>query len=231
MNHEVHTRHTELPLTTEGGARVARFFKVRGAALGMELLNVYARARHRLGQLGGLRVRHVDHLTFPCGDLAVAEAFYVGVLGARVMMRVDEAFLRRMGRPAEDAARGKHLSLVWSGGPRIDLFESPVGQPPLLAGHPHCAFAVPPGDLPRWKARLAQHGVPTQGPNQLGPPGQASLYFNDPFGNHLELTSLGFTGDIPVGPPDMGALAYTWTGGRVSAHLPDPRTAAPAGER
>jgi hypothetical protein len=61
-----------------------------------------------------------------------------------------------------------------------------------------------------WKKRLADHGVPTFGPTRLGPPGQASLYFNDPFGNHLELATLGFTAEIPVGPPEMAALAYTW---------------------
>ncbi|WP_437610109.1 hypothetical protein WMF20_01680 [Sorangium sp. So ce834] len=50
------------------------------------------------------------------------------------------------------------------------------------------------------------------GPTRLGPPGQASLYFNDPFGNRLELVTLGFTGEIPVGAPDVSALEYTWTG-------------------
>jgi len=29
------------------------------------------------------------------------------------------------------------------------------------------------------------------GPTRPGPPGQASFYFNDPFGNHLELVTLG----------------------------------------
>jgi catechol 2,3-dioxygenase-like lactoylglutathione lyase family enzyme len=212
MGHEVTITMRNMP-DPAVGARVAHFFKVRGAALGMGLFNVYARARHRFGRNGGLRVQSLDHLTIPCGDLGVAEAFYVGVLGARVLMRIDEAFLRRMGRSGEDAARARHISLVWSGGPRVDLFEHPLGQPPLLAAHPHYAFTVAPDELPRWKARLEQRGVPTQGPTQLGPPGQASLYFNDPFGNHLELTTLGFTGTIPIGPPDMAALAYTWKPG------------------
>ncbi len=48
----------------------------------------------------------------------------------------------------------------------------------------------------------------TDGPLQLGPPGQASLYFNDPFGNHLELECLGFSKPIPIRAPDMAQLAW-----------------------
>lgn len=58
------------------------------------------------------------------------------------------------------------------------------------------------------KARLEQRGVPSEGPLQLGPPRQASLYFNDPFGNHLELACLGFAHPIPVRPPVMTAVAW-----------------------
>ena len=104
-----------------------------------------------------------------------------------------------------------HLSLVFAGGPRLDLFRADVGQPPADAGHPHVALSAPPGRILAWKARLEEHGVPTFGPTQLGPPGQASLYFNDPSGNHLELVTLGFTREIPVGPPDMSRLAYSWS--------------------
>ena len=62
----------------------------------------------------------------------------------------------------------------------------------------------------RWRERLNDAGVPTFGPTRLGPPGQASLYFNDPFGNHLELVTHGFVPEIPIGPPDMASLDYEW---------------------
>jgi len=81
---------------------------------------------------------------------------------------------------------------------------------PALAGHPHHAFAVPPREMLRWKKKLEDAGVPTFGPTRLGPPGQASLYFNDPFGNHLEIVTQGYLPAIPVGPPDMAALRYDW---------------------
>jgi catechol 2,3-dioxygenase-like lactoylglutathione lyase family enzyme len=187
-----------------------RFLRAKGMSLGMSLFNAWARARHRLGF--GPRIVGLDHVTIPCRDLRVAEDFYVGVLGARVLLRIDEAFLRKVGRFADADAGAIHTSVVFSGGPRLDLFIQPDGQPPRLAGHPHHAFAISPGGMLRWKKRLRDAGVPTFGPTRLGPPGQASLYFNDPFGNHLELVTQGLVPDIPVGPPDMAALAYEWRG-------------------
>lgn len=189
-------------------ARVQR----KAIGVGIRLFFAWSHLAYRLLPPWGGKLRAVDHLTVPCSDLQVAERFYVGLLGARLMMRVDVPFLTRMGRPADEIARGVHLTVVFAGGPRLDLFESPIGQPPRAAAHPHCALGVAPGRLLAWKKRLNDAGVPTYGPTQLGPPGQASLYFNDPFGNRLELTTFGFTGEIPVGAPDLSALDYTWAG-------------------
>jgi catechol 2,3-dioxygenase-like lactoylglutathione lyase family enzyme len=187
-----------------------RVLRAKVTSLGMRAMNAWARARHKLRL--GLRISSLDHVTIPCGDLLVAEAFYVGVLGARVLIRIDEEFLRKLGRPEDAKAGAVHTSVVFSGGPRLDLFLQPDGQPPPLAGHPHHAFAVSPWEMLRWRERLHRAGVPTFGPTRLGPPGQASLYSNDPFGNHLEIVTHGFVRSIPVGPPDMGSLAYTWRG-------------------
>jgi len=185
------------------------FFQAKGIGLGMTAFNAWARTLHWLGATGP-RIHGVDHVTLPCANLRVAEDFYVGLLGGRVLMRVDAAFLRKVGRP-EDADKGAiHTSVVFSGGPRVDLFAQPEGQPLPLAGHPHHAFAIAPGQMLRWKKRLNDAGVPTYGPTRLGPPGQASLYFNDPFGNHLELVTHGYVPAIPIGAPDMASLAYKW---------------------
>ncbi|MCL2393440.1 MAG: VOC family protein [Acidimicrobiaceae bacterium] len=162
--------------------------------------------RHRLRGGFGLRVRSIDHVTLPCTDLEAAERFYVGLLGAQVMLRVDAEFMRRMGRPPEEADRGTHISVVFDRGPRLDLFHYGQGQPPPLADHPHVAFGISPRQMVAWKAKLHHAGVPTDGPLRLGPRGQASLYFNDPSGNHLELTALGFRGPLPVGAPTMAKL-------------------------
>jgi catechol 2,3-dioxygenase-like lactoylglutathione lyase family enzyme len=186
-----------------------RFLRAKGTSLAMQAMNTWARARHRLGF--GPRIAGLDHVTIPCRDLRVAEAFYVGVLGARVLMRIDEAFLRRMGRNVDADAGAIHTSIVFGGGARLDLFVQRDGQPPPLAGHPHHAFGVSPRVMLRWKQRLNDAGIPTYGPTRLGPPGQASLYFNDPSGNHLELVTHGFVPEIPVGPPDMSKLTYEWS--------------------
>lgn len=188
------------------GARVQR----KAVGVGMRLFFAWSHLAYRLRPPWGGKLRAVDHLTVPCKDLRAAEEFYVGLLGARLIMRVDEPFLRRMGRPEDELARGVHLSVVFAGGPRLDLFQSPVGQPPRAADHPHFALEVAPGKLLWWKKRLHDHGVPTYGPTRLGPPGQASLYFNDPSGNRLELVTLGFGGEIPTGAPDVSTLDYEW---------------------
>jgi catechol 2,3-dioxygenase-like lactoylglutathione lyase family enzyme len=174
----------------------------------------------------GPKLRHVDHITIPCGDLCVAEAFYVGVLGAKVMMRIDERMLQKVGWSREqiEAARAVHLSLTLQAGPRIDLFRYPEGRPRRDADmHPHIALMAAPKDFLGWKRRLEAEGVVTTEIRRPGPPGQASFYFNDPFGNHLEIVTLGFVGQtVAPGVPDRSHLDYSWE--------PKSRTARPAGK-
>jgi catechol 2,3-dioxygenase-like lactoylglutathione lyase family enzyme len=119
----------------------------------------------------------------------------------------DEAF-RRFGRPpAANHGEGAHHVSVYAGGStRIDLFFQSTGQPPAAAGHPHFAFKVSPWGMRKWQRLLEAKAIPFDGPIQLGPPGQASLYFNDPFGNHLEITCLGFGSVIPIRPPNWVRL-------------------------
>jgi catechol 2,3-dioxygenase-like lactoylglutathione lyase family enzyme len=168
------------------------------------------RLKRILQQLGRPRIGALDHVTIPVRDLALARRFYCDVLGAAYSMTVDDATFQRFGRPpAENGGEGSHHVSVYLGGStRVDLFLQRSGQPASTAGHPHYAFHVPPRHLLKWKARLDSHGVPTEGPLQLGPPGQASLYFNDPFGNHLELVCLGFSKPIPLRPPVMAYIAW-----------------------
>ena len=54
----------------------------------------------------------------------------------------------------------------------------------------------------------ASEGVPIEGPLRLGPPGQASIYFNDPFGNRLEITCFGFAGAVEERPPVSTRLVW-----------------------
>lgn len=196
--------------STAAPATPLAVLKLKGIEIGMGLFMSWSKLHYRLRRPWGGKLGFIDHITIPCRDLRVAEEFYVGLLAARVMLRIDEPMLRRMGRPAEEIAESVHLSLAFGSGARLDLFQAPDGQPPYRSPHPHIALRVSAGEMLRWKARLNARGVPTFGPTRLGPPGQASLYFNDPSGNHLEIVTLGFTGETLVGAPDMDVLPYEW---------------------
>lgn len=177
---------------------------------GFDAWATWLRGKRVLRSLGRPRLRALDHVTIPVHDLDLARRFYCDVLGGQYAMTVDEASLRRFGRPP--AANGGdgvfHVSVYMGGETRVDLFLQSKGQPAPALGHPHYAFRVRPRDMMSWKERLESRGIPTEGPLQLGFPGQASLYFNDPSGNHLEVTCTAFTKTIPVRPPDMSRL--TW---------------------
>jgi catechol 2,3-dioxygenase-like lactoylglutathione lyase family enzyme len=202
------------PLPPEKPPRLSAWARLGRKAIGLSMrcFKMWSTLTYALMSPRAKRLHGIDHVTEPCRDLAAAEEFYVGLMGARVMARFDAARLRSFGRPDAEIPQAVHLSLVFAGGPRLDLFQSDVGQPPLSSGHPHVAFSIAPGTMLGWKKRLNDAGVPTYGPVQLGPPGQASLYFNDPSGNHLELVTHGFGHAIPVEPPDMSTLGYTWRG-------------------
>jgi catechol 2,3-dioxygenase-like lactoylglutathione lyase family enzyme len=169
------------------------------------------RMRRLISGLGRPRLGALEHITIPVKDLEIARKFYCDVLGAAYLMTVDDETFRRFGRPpAGNNGEGAHHVSVYMGGrTRLDLFLQSAGQPAPTAGHPHFAFKVSPGAMRTRQRLFEEKGIPYDGPIQLGPPGQASLYFNDPFGNHLEITCLGFAEEIPVRIPDMARLAWT----------------------
>lgn len=176
-----------------------------------ELGTWWARKSQRWASPGQLRLGSLDHVTIPVKDLTVARKFYCDVLGATYFMTVDDETFRRFGRPpAPNHGQGAHhISVYAGGGVRLDLFLQDSGQPAASAGHPHFAFRGTPRALREWQRVFEANGVPFDGPLQLGPPGQASLYFNDPFGNHLEITCFGYDEVIPIRPPIMAELAWS----------------------
>lgn len=156
------------------------------------------------------RIEGMHHLTLPVDDLAIAEQFYCSLLGATLVRRVDrEAFLRsRPERAAElDADNSPlHLSVRLGDAPALDLFLQKHRVRPRIAPHPHIALRVDRSHLDPFIRRLRDAGVLVDGPRRLGPPGHASAYFTDPFGNLLELVTLDYEGAVLEGPPDVAAL-------------------------
>lgn len=157
----------------------------------------------------------VAHQTLPVGDLELAEQFYVGTLGLTLVRRIDaEAFATYVPERIAELDGGDdtplHLELR-CGALELHLFLQTGYRRATLRPHPHLAFEVGADDLERFEARLRARGVPFDGPRRLGPPGHASIYFPDPFGNLLELSTSSYTpprgvGDIPIGPPDLRSL-------------------------
>jgi catechol 2,3-dioxygenase-like lactoylglutathione lyase family enzyme len=168
------------------------------------------------GQIGPIMqapdILGFDHLTFPVHDLDAAERFYVGVLGARVLRRFDRATFQRY-RPERahesDAENSPlHLALAFHGTPELHLFVQKNRCQTTPAPHPHLAMAVDADALDVFIERLQRAGVPIDGPRRLGPPGHASVYFADPFGNTLELVTHDYHGDVQLGPPDVTRLGW-----------------------
>ncbi|MEO8181032.1 MAG: VOC family protein [Deltaproteobacteria bacterium] len=153
-----------------------------------------------------------NHVTLPVHDLDVAERFYVGVLGAKLVRKFDrETFLRfRPDRAHEADADNSplHLAVRFHDTPELDLFLQKNRNKPLPAPHPHLALSVDADQLDAFSQRLRVAGVPIDGPRRLGPPGQASVYFADPFGNTLELVAMGYGGSVSDGPPDVTRLGW-----------------------
>ena len=113
-------------------------------------------------------------------DLDRAIAFYRDVLGLR---DIPNAYF----------AGGRGAALQVGSGPSVLLlFNAEVtergGTFPAhgTRGASHIAFRIEPGEIPFWRRRLQDHGVPIEREIAFGnePP---SLYFRDPEGNSLEL--------------------------------------------
>lgn len=129
------------------------------------------------------RVTEILETCLYAADVDAAAAFYTGVLGLRETGRVE----------------GRHVFLR-CGERMLLLFDPAVTEraggevPPHGARGPgHVAFAVHDGELPRWRAHLAEVGVEIER-EVFWPRGGSSLYLRDPAGNSVELTTPGIWG-------------------------------------
>lgn len=112
-------------------------------------------------------------------DLDKAEDFYTRVLGLKAFARVE----------------GRHVFFRCDDGvflvfrPAATRVDSGEGIPPHGAeGAGHAAFAMAEDAIEAWRAHLESEGVPIES-DYTWPNGGRSLYFRDPAGNSLELTT------------------------------------------
>lgn len=116
-------------------------------------------------------------------DLAKARDFYENVLGLNI----------------HSTEAGRHVFFKLENGMFL-LFNPEVTRekdgpfPPHGVGGPgHAAFHVPPEDISRWRQRLVDARVKIE-TERVWPNGVPSLYFRDPSGNVLEITTAALWG-------------------------------------
>jgi len=111
-------------------------------------------------------------------DLDAAAEFYGRVLGLEVESQVEgrHVFLRC----------GDGMLLVFD--PRATSRANGPVPAHGATGPGHVAFAVADGSLEAWAARLRDGGVEIEAEVEW-PGGDRSIYFRDPAGNSLELTT------------------------------------------
>jgi len=115
-------------------------------------------------------------------DLEKAQAFYEQVLGL----------------PFYSAVAGRHVFFKLNNGMFL-LFDPKAtrekGDLPAHGdgGPGHAAFRVAPEDIPRWRKHLADARVEIE-TEHIWPNGVPSIYFRDPAGNVLEITTAALWG-------------------------------------
>jgi catechol 2,3-dioxygenase-like lactoylglutathione lyase family enzyme len=111
-------------------------------------------------------------------DVSALEAFYTGVLGLQT--------IRKLGNQGSALACGDSVLLLFDPG----LTVAQQGEVPAhgTKGGGHIAFSIGRNDFDLWRRRLDRAGVPLE--SELDWPGGGhSLYFRDPAGNSVELTT------------------------------------------
>jgi catechol 2,3-dioxygenase-like lactoylglutathione lyase family enzyme len=119
-------------------------------------------------------------------DLDAAEAFYGQVLGLERISRVADrhVFFRC----------GEGVLLLFNPDETVKppAPDAKLPVPPHgTKGQGHLCFRAGAGEIERWKAHLAAHGVAIEAdfewpPKGNDPKGGRSIYFRDPAGNSLE---------------------------------------------
>jgi len=120
-------------------------------------------------------LRRILETSLYADDLEGAEKFYTSVLGLHL-------FAKEPGRHLFFKLADQTLLLF---NPAKTVLESTSHG---ARGAGHAAFAVPMSNLDGWKERLQNAGSPIE-QDLVWPGGARSLYFRDPAGNCLELTS------------------------------------------
>ena len=127
-----------------------------------------------------LKVSEILEVALYVTDLTAAENFYTRVLGLSLYAKVKErhVFLRC----------GNRMVLLFNAKTTIESESGPLGVPQHgMTGEGHIAFAVRDHEIDQWKEHLTTQGVSIE--KEICWEKGRSLYFRDPSGNSVEITS------------------------------------------
>lgn len=132
----------------------------------------------------------LSHAAFISSDTSATVAFYAGLLGMELVAAVLDDAIPSTGEPIPYF----HSFFRMADGSTIAFFEAPELPPPSADSHPayatfrHFAMEVDsPETVDAWAAWLQSNGI-----DVLGPVDHKiiySIYFRDPDGNRLEITT------------------------------------------
>jgi catechol 2,3-dioxygenase-like lactoylglutathione lyase family enzyme len=124
-----------------------------------------------------MQVKAVLETCLYTDDLDAAEVFYRDVLGLKVVSRLAgrHVFFRC----------GQQMVLCFN---PIETSKGGELPPHGVRGEGHVAFAISMHDLEGWHTHLTRKGVTIE-TEYTWPGGGKSLYFRDPHGNSVELTT------------------------------------------
>lgn len=147
-------------------------------------------AASALHRPSGLLPQKLHHAASAIADAARTADFYSRIMGMEMVHTVMDDRVPSTGQPFPYL----HLFFQMADGSTIAFFESPSLPPRALASHPgydvfdHFAMEVASrDDVDRWAQWLQANGVEIVGPTDHGI--IYSIYFHDPDGHRLELTT------------------------------------------
>lgn len=116
-------------------------------------------------------------------DLSLEKIFFQDILGLELIQESDLMLVFKV---------RQSFLLIFN----PDLSREPERSVPShgASGSGHIAFAVPVGELENWLNKLRESGVEIEQIMNWGS-GKQSIYFRDPAGNSLELTTPGLWGE------------------------------------
>lgn len=127
-----------------------------------------------------LKVSEILEAALYVTDLAAAEKFYTKILGLSLYSRLAgrHVFLRC----------GDRMMLLFNPEATVHSGEGPLDAPEHgMKGEGHIAFAAQDHEIDQWKEHLTAHGINIE--KEIHWERGRSLYFRDPSGNSVEITS------------------------------------------